>query len=137
MEMPHNRAGRGLAAEDVEEGRQCVLHLAVGIEDHAIVVVIDQSGGQAHLQLAAARLALDAALQARAEHVQLGFAHRSLQPQQQPVVEMARVVQAVLIKDQGSARRRSPAGDASRWNCGPGVEPPARARSPRAPCSPP
>ena len=79
-----------------------MLHLAVGIEDHAIVVVIDQSGGQARLQLAAARLALDAALQARAEHVQLGFAHRSLQPQQQPVVEMARVVQAVLIKDQGS-----------------------------------
>jgi hypothetical protein len=102
VEMPDNRAGRAFAAEDVEEGRQCLLHLAVRIEDHAIVVVIDQSGGQAGLQLAAAGLALDPALQTRAEHVQLGLAHRSLQPQQQPVVEMARVVQAVLIEDQGS-----------------------------------
>ena len=102
LEMPDNRASRTLASEDIEEGRQCLLHLPVRIEDHAIVVVIDQSGGQAGLQLAAACLALDPALQTHAEHMQLSLAHCSLQPQQQPVVEMTRVVQAVLIEDQGS-----------------------------------
>ena len=64
------------------------------------MIVVDQARGQAGLQFAAAGLALDAALQAGADHVQLGFAHGPFEPEQQPVVETARVVQAVLVEDQ-------------------------------------
>src|SRR5262249_35287138 len=51
-------------------------------------------------EFAARRLVANAAIEARAQNVQLGFAHGALQPQQQPVIEHRRVIEAVAIADQ-------------------------------------
>jgi len=50
------------------------------------------------VQLAPARLVQDAAAPAGSQHVQLGFAHRSLQAEEQAVVEVRRIVETVLIE---------------------------------------
>ena len=56
--------------------------------------------GSASAQLAAGGLVADPALQPGPQHVQLRLAHGALQPQQQPVVERARVVEPVGVGDQ-------------------------------------
>ena len=56
-------------------------------QDLAVLVAPDQPDRQAAAQLAARGLVADPALQPRAQHVQLGLAHRPLQPEHQPVVE--------------------------------------------------
>ena len=48
-------------------------------------------------------LTQDAALQPRMQHMQhmqLGLTHRALEPEQQAIVEIARIVDAVLVEDQ-------------------------------------
>ena len=67
--------------------------------------VVDEPDRQRRLQLAAARLGQDAALQAGADEVQLGLAHRAFEAEQQPVVEVAGVVEAVLVADQRPGER--------------------------------
>jgi len=59
----------------------------------------------------------------------------TLHPQEQPVVEVVRIVQAVLVEIKSRSARRSPAGDASRRSCAPGADlqpqdDPARPRPP-------
>ena len=53
------------------------------------------------MQFAPARLVDDAAAQASSQDVQLGFAHCPLEPKQQPVVEVRRVVDSILVENQG------------------------------------
>jgi hypothetical protein len=102
----HYCAGRAEIAEDLEHHRNAVADLAVGVQHDPAGTVIDQTDGQGHLQLTAARLVQDAALQAGLKDVQFGLAHRALQAQQQPVVEARRVVDPVLVEDQGARHRR-------------------------------
>jgi len=52
------------------------------------------------MQLATPRLVENAAAQPCVQHVQLGLAHRALEPEQQAVIETAWVVDAVLVEDQ-------------------------------------
>ena len=75
-------------------------HRLVGVEqDLALFLAPDQPDRQRLAQLSARGLVADPALQPRAQHVQLGLAHRALQPEQQPVVERARVIQPVGVAD--------------------------------------
>jgi hypothetical protein len=78
---------------------------AVGIEDDATGGVVDQPDRQRGLQLAAARLGQDAALQPGADEVQLGLAHRAFEAEQQPVVEVGGIVEPVLVADQRPRQR--------------------------------
>ena len=66
---------------------------------------MDEADRQGQRELAAARLVEDAAAQARAQHVQLRLAHRALEAEQQPVVEVRRVVDAVLVQDERVGQR--------------------------------
>jgi hypothetical protein len=93
---------RGARAEEgLEEQPHALLDLRVGIEGHAAVRGVDEADGQMAAQLAAARLVQDAAAQAGPQHVQLGFAHGPLETQQQSVVEVRGIVDAILIEDEG------------------------------------
>ncbi len=98
-------AGRTGAGEGGEQPLQAMLHVPDGVEHERAVAVVDQPHGRAHLQLAAARLVQDPALQTCTQHVQFGLAHRALEPEQQSVVEVRRVVHAVLVADQRGRQR--------------------------------
>ena len=84
---------------------QRVLDGAVGIEHDLAGRVGHQPDRQRHRQLAAARLGQDPALQAGADEVQLRLAHRALESEQQSVVEVGRVIEAVLVEDQRVGER--------------------------------
>ena len=88
------RCGAG-AAEGLEERADGVLDLQVGVEDDPAGGVIDQTRTQPHLQLAAARLRQLATEEASAQDVEFCFAHSPLEAEQQPVVEVGWVVDAL------------------------------------------
>lgn len=83
-----------------EQRSHGVLHLPVWVELHLAVCDVDEADGQSQLQLSAADLGHVSAMHSRAQHMQLGFTHRALQAQEQPVIEMHWVVDAILVQDQ-------------------------------------
>ena len=93
------------AGEGLEQQPHGLLDLLVGIEHHPPAGIVDQAHRQAAAQLAAARLVQEPAAQARPQHMQLRLAHRSLEAEQQPVVEVRRVVDPVLVQDQRVGQR--------------------------------
>ena len=88
------------AGEGPEEQPYALLDLQVGIQHHLSVRGVDHAYRQRTAQLAAARLVEQAAAQTSPQHVQLRLAHGALQPQQQAVVEMGRVVDAILVENE-------------------------------------
>src|SRR5207247_5663593 len=68
--------------------------------DQGALRVIDESHRGPHLQLAASCLAQDPTLQACLQHMQLCLAHGAFESQQQPIVEVARIIHAVLVRDE-------------------------------------
>ena len=69
-----------------------VLHAGVGVDDHLAGRVIDKPDRQRHGQLTSSGFGELPAAEAGPDEVQLGFAHRALQAEQQPIVEIGRVV---------------------------------------------
>jgi hypothetical protein len=74
--------------------------LGIWIQDDAPVRVIEETHGERALQLAPPCLVEDASAQASVKHVELRLAHGALQAEQQSIVEVTRIVDAVLIQDQ-------------------------------------
>ena len=94
---PHRPAHREL----VERGRDDAGDRLIGVEaDLPVGLAPDQADRQAAAQLAAGGLVLDAALQPGPEHVELRLGHDAHQPQDEPVVEQRRMVDAVGVGDQ-------------------------------------
>ena len=81
------------------------LHTGVGIEHDLAGRILDQSDRERHRQFATAGLGQDPALQPGADEVKLGFGHRALEAEQQPVVEVGRVIQPVFVADQRPRQR--------------------------------
>src|SRR5437588_615697 len=98
--QPHapGRAGLGELGKDLADGG------ADGFirvkTNFALLLAPDKADGQAAPEFAARRLVANAAIEARAQYVQLCFAHGALQSQPQPVIEHRRVIEAVAIADQ-------------------------------------
>jgi hypothetical protein len=82
---------------------QRLLHLLVGLQHDALQPIIDQADGKRHFKLSALRLAQDAPAQPSLENVQFGFTHCAFEPKQEPVIEMARIVEPVFVEDQRAA----------------------------------
>src|SRR3954466_3984670 len=99
------RGGGAGALEGAEQHANGALDACVGIEPDALVRIVDESDRQPHPELAALGLVEDPAAQPRAQYVELGFTHRALEAEQQAVVEVRRVVHAVLIEDQRARQR--------------------------------
>lgn len=104
-ELLDDRARGSGAREPLKQEGHGLLDCAVGVGDDAARQVVGQADWQRDLQLGAAGLGQDAALQAGADEVQLGLAHRALQAQQQTVVEVAGVIEAVLVAHQRARQR--------------------------------
>ena len=83
-------ADRAEFGEAIEDGADRAGDRFVGMEaDLAIGVAPDQAHRQTAAQLAARGLVADAAVEASAQDVQLGFAHGAFEPQHQAIVECA------------------------------------------------
>src|SRR5262249_50319768 len=89
----------------LEERTHGSLDLEVGVEHHLIGGVVRKTDGQFHLQLAAACLGVYSANQARPQDVKLRFAHGTFESEQQTVVEVARVVQTILVENERVGQR--------------------------------
>ena len=100
VELLHGRARRAGAGEQGEQVPDGLLHTGIRVEHDLAGRVVDQPDRQAHPQFAAAGLGQLPADQPGPDEVQFGLAHGALQPEQQPVVEVGRVIQPVLVADQ-------------------------------------
>ena len=99
-------------------------------QDLPVGLAPDQPDRQAAAQLAAGGLVPDPAVQPGPQDVQLGFGHRALHAQHQPVVEQAPDGRRRRRRRSGCrSSRPGPAADTSRRCCGPAGRPPAPARS--------
>ena len=96
----HRLAGRAHARERLEEVGDALPDLRVGIECDVAAIVIDKTGRKRTAILTAAYLVEDPAAKPRFEDMQLGLTHRTLEPQQEPIVEARGIVHAVLVKDE-------------------------------------
>ncbi len=103
--VPHRCRGRARALEALEEVGDALLDLAIGIEHHLARRVVDQANRQRHPERASTRLIQDTASEPRPQHVQLGVGHGALEPEQEPVVEVARIIDTVLVEDQRVGQR--------------------------------
>ena len=92
------RRGRSAPREGLEQQPECALDLLVRIEDRVVLVIIRQTDGQAHLQLSAARGVQHAPVQAGMQYVEFCLAHGPLETQEQAVIEMAWIIDAVFIE---------------------------------------
>jgi len=97
-----SRAGAGIGLEQMGNA---LTDLAVGVEHHFIGRVIHQSDREWHFQCPSASLVEKATAQPCTQHVEFGLAHGAFEPEQEPVVEVTRVIDAVLVEDQGVAQR--------------------------------
>ena len=84
----------------VEEEPNHVLDLRVRIENDGIIGSVHKPDRDRPAELATLRFAQDSATQTRAQHVELGFTHRPLQPQEQAVVKVGGVVHAIFIENE-------------------------------------
>ena len=104
LEVAHHHPRGSGALEGFEHEADGALDLLVGIEHQLLVGADDISQRRRHRQLAAARLVELSADQARAQHVQLGFTHRPLEPEQQAVIEVGRIVEPVFVQNERLAQ---------------------------------
>ena len=74
----------------------------IGVGDDVPGSVAGQAGGQRHDELAAARLGQLPAAQPGPDEMELGLREGALKAQQEPVVKVPRVVEAVFVADQGA-----------------------------------
>ena len=90
---------------ELEHALDRVADLLVSGEHDPPVLVAIQTDREVQLKLAALGLVAQPAVQPGADQVQLGLRHRALQPEQQPVVEIARRVDPVRVGDQRAGQR--------------------------------
>ena len=94
--------GRPGGLERGEQVPDRALDGGVGVEDDVPGGVVGQADRQRHDELAAAGLGQDPAAQPGPDEMELSLADLPFHAQHQAVVEGARVVEAVLVADQGA-----------------------------------
>ncbi len=96
LEAPHGAVGGGLAFEQIEGHADRALNLPIGIE-HDLVVLEYEPDRQREPQFAPGRLVELAAMEARADDVQLCLGEGALHAEYEAVVELGGIVTAVLV----------------------------------------
>src|SRR5262249_35093506 len=88
--------GRPFALEQLEHGANGALYFLIGVE-HNLVALIHITHGHRELERTFARLVELAAMEARANDVQLGLSKRALHSEHEAVVELGWVVTPILV----------------------------------------
>ncbi len=96
-----HRVDRAQPLEQVKDQADHRLDLLIRIQDHLTRGAAHETGGQRHGQLSPPRLGQPPRPHPLFNQVQLGLADRPLQPQQEPVIVVGRVVYPVRIGQQG------------------------------------
>ena len=102
MEVLHRGAGCAGAGKSVEEQPQAVLNLRIGIENHTIQRVVHEPQRQRHLQFATFGPIEDSTAQPGAQQMELRLREGPFKPEQESVVEVAGIVNAVLVEELAS-----------------------------------
>jgi len=89
----------------LEERPEGLLDVLIWVQNHVTLRIIDQTDGQSHLQFPSTSLAVFATLESRTQDVQLGLTHGTLEPQEQAIVEIAWIIETILVKDQRAGQR--------------------------------
>ena len=92
-------------AEGIEEQLYGRANRLIRVEHHRSIRMVNQANRQRHFQFATTRLAANTTLKARLQYMEFRLAHGALQAEQQTVIEMRRVVDAVLVEDQRPSER--------------------------------
>ena len=96
LEAPDHRIGAALSLEQFEHRPNGALHFLIGVE-RDLIVVENKADRQSEAQLTFVRLVELAAVEARADDVQLCLGERALHAEHKAVVELGRIVTAVLV----------------------------------------
>ena len=96
---PDYGIGTARFAKQGEHQLNSPTNFIISIGDDAALVIVAKAHGQREPQFTLACLVQLAALEAPAQEMQLGLRHRALEPQEQPIVEVASVVHAIHIDD--------------------------------------
>ncbi len=99
--IAHHRQGAAQLFEPIQQQPHGSLDGFIRIEHDPRGRIIDEADRQGQPQRPLARLLPQAAQEPLPEPVQLRLAHRPLEPQQQAIIVLARVVDAVFIDHQG------------------------------------
>jgi hypothetical protein len=104
-QLHHDLARRTKPPPQHEHALDRMAHLLVRAQHDPAVLIAIEPDRQRQAQFAALGLVAQPAVQPRPDQVQLGLGHRALQPEQQPVVELARRIDAVAVGDQRPGQR--------------------------------
>src|SRR5258708_11278636 len=100
---PHMHLAYALELREFREDKaQGILHTSIGILLDAVAPGLHVACRNAEEQRAATRLLHQRLLRALAEQRQLKLAHRALHAEQQPIIGMARIIDSVLVDENGS-----------------------------------
>src|SRR5674476_1276011 len=80
-------------------------HFCIGVRNDAALLVVAITDRQRETQLAFFRFVELTALEARVQKMQLGLSHGPLQPEQEAVVEIRRIVATVFVDHQRRGER--------------------------------
>ena len=105
LEAPHGGIRGVSLTERCESQSDDILDLPIRVEHDTICGVVDESDGQREGELAAAGLVEEAAAQSRLDHVHLGLRDSALQSEEEPIIEVGGVVEAILIADDSGGER--------------------------------
>ena len=103
-ERPGHPVGRPGGGERGEHVADRGGDLLIRIDGHAAVIVVDQADRQRDAQLAAPGGGLLGLVHPAGQPVELCFRHLALESQQQPVVDVGQVIDAVVVDDQGGCQ---------------------------------
>ena len=101
-ECLHDGGGRPGGLEGGEQVPQRALDGGVGVEDDVPGGVVDQADGQRHDELAAAGLGQLPAAQPGPDEMEFCLREGAFKSQEEPVVEVPRVIQAVFVADESA-----------------------------------
>ena len=99
--FPHGRHRRASSLEYLKQHTNRVLNLLVRIQPQASDRIVSEADWRAHKQFATRCFVQNPALQPCSQHMEFGFAHRALQAEQQPIIEMSGIVDSILVENQG------------------------------------
>src|ERR1700691_950863 len=110
----YDRIGAARFAKEAKHHGHRAAHFCIGVRNDAVLLVIAITNREREAQFAFFRFVELTALEARVQKMQLGLSHGPLQPEQEAVVEIRRIVATILVDHQRCGEAHTtPAADAS------------------------
>lgn len=96
----HDGECRSVLLKEIKDQVHSGLHLFIRVQDDPADGIIHQANGQTKAQFSLFGFRQFSSVQALPEPVQFGLAHRALKAQQQSIIVVARIIDAVFVNDE-------------------------------------